>query len=76
MSAEDDPNFIKKDREANFCIAAGVGVGAVGVVSSLAMGVVCPLCYFVPPVLIGLGAVEKRKLRKKNKNESSQGSSS
>lgn len=52
-------------QEANTCIALGAGVGALGFGAGAIVGVVCPLCYIVPPALIGAGVV-KRHLAKKN----------
>lgn len=54
-------------REGNFCIASGVGVGAVGVASAVTAGVICPLCYIVPPVLIGVGIYQRKKSKSAGK---------
>ncbi|MCO6430099.1 MAG: hypothetical protein J5J00_04505 [Deltaproteobacteria bacterium] len=60
-SKDPNPDSDKARKEGNFCIATGLGVGAVGVTSALAAGVVCPLCYVVPPVLIGMGLIRRRQ---------------
>ena len=58
-----DENNIKKDKkEANVCIALGAGVGVAGGASAVVAGVLCPLCVFVAPGLIGYGAYKRWKL--------------
>lgn len=55
-------------REANTCMALGAGVGVLGTASAVITGVVCPLCVFVAPGLIGFGAYRKWR-SSKNKPE-------
>ncbi len=60
MSPDEKPpsaNDLRK--EGNLCIGAGAGVGALGIASAVAVGAVCPLCYVVPPALIGIGAFRR-----------------
>lgn len=53
----------KRRRGANVCIGAGVGVGLLGVGGAV-IGAFCPLCYIVPPLLIGTGLIERIKANK------------
>lgn len=46
-------------QDGNTCIALGAGVGVLGAASAVLAGAVCPLCYFVAPGLIGLGAYKR-----------------
>lgn len=59
-------------RDANTCMAIGVGVGAVGAGAAALAGVVCPLCVIVAPALVGAGTLKKYRL--KNKEGDSDGS--
>lgn len=52
-------------REANTCIGLGMGVGALGVGAAIVTGAVCPLCYVVPPALIGAGIWKRCTTTKK-----------
>lgn len=52
-------NNDKKD--ANTCMALGVGVGVLGAASAMA-GAVCPLCIFITPGLVGYGAYKRWRL--------------
>lgn len=45
-------------REANSCLALGVGLGAVGTTTALFAGAPCPLCLVLAPALIGVGSLE------------------
>ena len=53
-----------KLNEANFCIGLGVGVGAVGFGVGAVAGAICPLCYVVPPILVGVGLVKRHQAKK------------
>jgi hypothetical protein len=46
----------KELRDANLCLAYGVGLGALGAGTALLAGATCPLCVVVAPALIGVGA--------------------
>ena len=50
-------------RDANACIALGTGVGALGLLSSVTLGAVCPMCYIVAPGLVAAGVYKRLKLR-------------
>lgn len=52
-------------REANTVIGVGAGLGAVGLGSTIALGVTCPICYIVAPSLIAAGLWKRRKENKK-----------
>ncbi len=61
---------IKKDKQdANICIGLGAGVGIAGAASALIAGAVCPLCVFVAPGLIGVGAYKRWKANSKSAKE-------
>lgn len=49
----------KKEGEGH--IKFGVGVGAFGAVSLAVLGATCPLCFFVAPAMVGVGAVKRRR---------------
>ncbi len=49
----------KDRREGNTCIALGAGVGALGAISAAITGALCPLCIFVAPGLVGVGAIKR-----------------
>ncbi|MBA2664062.1 MAG: hypothetical protein H0U74_17360 [Bradymonadaceae bacterium] len=40
----------------------GVGIGVVGTLTA-AVGIVCPLCFFVAPALVGSALWDRRKAR-------------
>lgn len=46
-------------KDATTCIGLGVGVGALGAASAALSGVVCPLCVFIAPGLVGYGAYKR-----------------
>ena len=52
-------------KEANTCIALGAGVGALGATAAAITGVVCPLCIFIAPGLVGVGVVKKIRDRRR-----------
>lgn len=58
---EKDLSVKKKEdkKDANTCMALGIGVGTLGAASAVLTGVVCPLCVFIAPGLIGLGAYRR-----------------
>jgi hypothetical protein len=49
----------KDKKDANTCMALGVGVGALGAASAALSGAVCPLCIFIAPGLVGFGAYKR-----------------
>ena len=51
-------------KDANACIAIGAGVGALGAAGAMVAGAVCPLCIFVAPGLIGVGAYKRWKAKR------------
>ena len=51
----------KDKKDANTCMALGVGVGALGAASAALSGAVCPLCIFIAPALVGYGAYRRWK---------------
>ena len=59
----------RKLKDANFCIGTGVGVGLLGAGSAVAMGVVCPLCVFITPLLVGAGLVQRIRVKNADSNE-------
>ena len=60
MSTPTDQDKRRKELnfEANTCLGAGVGVGALGALGAAA-GAVCPLCVVFTPLLLGAGVVRK-----------------
>ena len=56
-------------KEANTCMALGAGVGVLGTASALLAGAVCPLCIFIAPGLVGVGAYKRWKLSRKQTNK-------
>lgn len=64
----DKPEHLEQERkEATTCMTIGAGVGVLGAASALLAGAVCPLCFFVAPGLIGVGAYKRAKASKKLK---------
>ena len=59
MSNPNKASNAELKREGNLCLAMGSGVGALGIASAVLAGAVCPLCYIVPPALIGIGALRR-----------------
>ncbi|MCB0334766.1 MAG: hypothetical protein KDD62_00630 [Bdellovibrionales bacterium] len=51
-------------REGNFCIGTGIGIGALGLGATLAVGATCPICVVAAPALIGVGVVQRLKASK------------
>ncbi len=49
----------KNKKDANTCVALGVGVGALGAVTAALSGAVCPLCVFIAPGLVGYGSYKR-----------------
>ena len=67
---EPDKKINEDKRDANTCMALGVGVGALGAASAALAGAVCPLCIFIAPGLVGVGAYKRWRASKiKNKGE-------
>ena len=60
---ENPPKGTEK-RDADSCIALGAGVGALGAISGVMVGAVCPMCYIVAPGLVAVGVYKRFKLRK------------
>ena len=59
---EEKPSVVegsKDKKDANTCMALGVGVGALGAASAALSGAVCPLCIFIAPGLVGFGAYKR-----------------
>lgn len=52
----------KELHEADACSALGASVGALGIGAGVITGSVCPLCYIVPPILIGVGLWKRANL--------------
>lgn len=52
-------------RDANACMAIGVGVGALGAGAAALAGAVCPLCIVIAPALVGAGALKRYRLKNK-----------
>ena len=60
----EDRDKLKQDlKDANTCMLLGAGVGAVGVISALSIGAVCPLCVVAAPGLIGFGFLRRLYLK-------------
>lgn len=55
----------KETRDANSLIAAGAGVGLIGLVTAAIGGVVCPICVVAAPALIGAGALRRWRNRRR-----------
>ena len=45
-------------------IKFGVGVGVFGAASLAIIGTTCPLCFFVAPAMVGVGAWKAHQARK------------
>jgi hypothetical protein len=45
--------------EANQLLGAGLGLGALGAVSAIALGATCPLCVVVAPAMLGMGIYKR-----------------
>jgi len=60
-------DVIQKNQEANSCIALGAGVGVLGAAAAAVTGAVCPLCVFIAPGLVSLGAYKKWQAIKEDK---------
>lgn len=58
-SAIEHKNSNQRKSEGNLAIGAGVGIGALGVGTTLVAGATCPLCYILAPVLVGVGIVRR-----------------
>lgn len=54
-----------RERDASAMIAAGVGVGVIGVVSAAIGGAICPACVVAAPLLVGVGAYRKARARRR-----------
>jgi hypothetical protein len=50
--------------EGNRNIKFGVGIGVFGAGSLAVLGATCPLCFFVAPALVGVGAWKRRCAKK------------
>lgn len=48
-------------KDGNTCLALGAGVGVLGAAGAVIAGAVCPLCYFIAPGLLGIGAYKRWK---------------
>lgn len=66
MNESNDNKQLKNElRDANSCMAIGVGVGAVGAGAAALAGAVCPLCVVIAPALVGAGALKRYRLKNK-----------
>jgi hypothetical protein len=61
-----DPDAqLQEKRAADSMIAAGAGVGILGVVTAAIGGAVCPVCVVAAPALIGVGALRRWRNRRR-----------
>jgi hypothetical protein len=58
----DEQRKVEQRKEANSFIATGVGVAAIGAVSAVIGGAICPMCVVAAPALLGVGAVQRIRL--------------
>ncbi len=65
ITAKDGGETTKEKNDANVCMALGAGVGTLGAVSAAITGAVCPLCLFVAPGLLGVGAYKRWRASKR-----------
>lgn len=63
-------------RDANTCMALGVGVGALGAGAAALAGAACPLCVVIAPALIGTGALKRLSLAKSEHSKTEEQESS
>lgn len=52
-----------KARESTHLLAAGLGIGAFGVLGALVGSAVCPVCVVATPALLGAGLYKRWKER-------------
>jgi hypothetical protein len=55
---------VEKVREANVMIGTGVGIAALGVGGAIASGALCPMCIFIPPILVGAGIYQRYRAKR------------
>ena len=55
----------EETRDANAMIAAGAGIGLLGVVTAAIGGAVCPVCVVAAPALVGVGALRRWRNRRR-----------
>ncbi len=46
-------------RDANALMGAGLGLGAFGAISAVALGATCPLCVVAAPLLLSVGVLKR-----------------
>lgn len=68
----------ERDREAEAkegtrLILSGVGLGAFGAISAVALGATCPLCVVGAPALVGWGAYRRWQARRPVEPEPNEG---
>ena len=51
--------------DANTLILGGLGIGAFGVISAAIGGAVCPVCVVAAPALLGVGAYQRWKAKRR-----------
>ncbi len=51
-------------REGEGHMKFGLGVGVAGAASLAILGATCPLCYFVAPAMVAVGAHKRSKAKK------------
>lgn len=56
-------------RESNQLIGMGLGLGAFGAVSALALGATCPLCVVAAPTMLGMGLYKRWSKRRSPEEE-------
>lgn len=57
----DEQTQRRSEEDANALMVAGAGIGALGAVTAMIGGAVCPVCVVAAPALIGVGAFRKWK---------------
>lgn len=65
MKEPQPEQIVQERKDATTCMAIGASVGVLGAASAVLAGAVCPLCFFVAPGLIGVGAYKRAKASKK-----------
>lgn len=51
--------------EADRLLAAGAGIGAIGLASAIVGAAVCPVCVVAAPALLGAGAYKRWRARRR-----------
>ncbi len=67
LDRELDDARAEQVQEANGMLSMGAGIGAIGALSALAFGAVCPICVVATPALVGVGLYKRMRLHRRAK---------